>query len=159
MKVTAKNNILIVDRTVTKSDPDCVYGLGVDPMWYAAKNELQYINSFKMKISVIIGVAQMIIGIILKGFNAIHFESSIDFVYEFVPQIIFMVLFFGYMNAMIIIKWLTDWSSVSQNGPAIITLLIGIPLKGSDPGDVPLYGSGGSQKFIGNFVMSKQYQY
>ena len=123
------------------------------------KNELQYINSFKMKISVIIGVAQMIIGIILKGLNAIHFKSPVDFLYEFIPQLIFMVLFFGYMNAMIIIKWLTDWSSVNQNGPAIITLLIGIPLKGSDPGDVPLYGAGGSQKFIGNFVLSKYYQY
>ena len=36
--------------------PDCVYPFGVDPIWFATKNELNYINSLKMKISVILGV-------------------------------------------------------------------------------------------------------
>jgi len=36
--------------------PDCVYPIGIDPMWYSAKNELTYINSLKMKLSVILGV-------------------------------------------------------------------------------------------------------
>jgi V-type H+-transporting ATPase subunit a len=35
---------------------DCVYPLGVDPVWYLAKNELAYFNSLKMKIAVILGV-------------------------------------------------------------------------------------------------------
>lgn len=138
-------------------DPSCVYPIGLDPMWYAAENELQYVNSFKMKISVIIGVAQMIIGIIFKGMNAVHFNSSIDFFFEFIPQIIFMVAFFGYMNFMIIIKWVTDWSSKSFNAPSIITLLIGIPLKGSDPGDIPLYGTGALQQAIGQWVLRNQH--
>ena len=142
---------------VDRSDRSCVYPIGFDPMWYAASNELQFVNSFKMKISVIVGVAHMLIGIILKGMNAIHYTNSIDFLYEFVPQLIFMVVFFGYMNSMIIIKWLTDWSFVGQNGPSIITLLIGIPLKGSDPGDIPLYGDGSLQKTIGMTVLSNSY--
>jgi V-type H+-transporting ATPase subunit a len=143
-------------HVATKPDPTCVYPAGVDPMWYASENELQYINSFKMKISVIVGVSHMIIGIVLKGMNAVQQKSSIDFWCEFVPQIIFMVAFFGYMNYMIIIKWLTDWSSVGQDGPAIITLLISIPLKGSDPGKVPLYGDGTLQQTIGQTVLSKK---
>lgn len=36
---------------------DCIYPVGVDPEWYLAKNELTYMNSLKMKLSVIMGVA------------------------------------------------------------------------------------------------------
>jgi V-type H+-transporting ATPase subunit a len=36
---------------------DCIYPVGVDPSWYLGKNELTYMNSLKMKISVILGVA------------------------------------------------------------------------------------------------------
>lgn len=36
---------------------DCIYPIGVDPSWFLAKNELSFMNSLKMKISVILGVA------------------------------------------------------------------------------------------------------
>lgn len=137
-------------------DRTCVYPVGFDPKWYSSVNELQFINSFKMKISVIVGVAHMVVGIFLKGLNSLSDGKHIDFWFEFLPQFIFMVAFFGYMNFMIIIKWLTDWSFNSQNGPSIITLLIGIPLKGSDPGDVPLYdfeNKGALQQSIGQNVL------
>ena len=45
-----------------QQQPGCVYPLGLDPKWYAASNELNYFNSFKMKFAVIIGVFQMSIG-------------------------------------------------------------------------------------------------
>ena len=138
-----------------KSDPNCIYPTGFDPKWYAASNELQYVNSFKMKLSVIVGVAQMLMGVVLKGMNAIHQNSTVDFWFEFIPQLIFMTAFFGYMNLMIIIKWATDWSPSGQNGPSLITLLIGIPLRGAEPGPVPLYGDGKTQQFVGQLVMGK----
>ena len=35
-----------------------------------ANNELAFVNSIKMKLSVILGVSHMTLGIFLKGFNA-----------------------------------------------------------------------------------------
>jgi len=142
-------------ETLERSDPSCIHPTSIDPIWYAASNELQFINSFKMKISVILGVVHMLLGVVLKGFNNVYFNNSRDFLFEFIPQLLFLLGFFGYMNAMIIIKWVTDWSPVNQNAPAIITLLIGVALKGSDPGDIPLYGDGTLQKTIGMFVLCK----
>lgn len=36
---------------------NCIYRFGVDPSWYLANDELTYLNSMKMKIAVIFGVA------------------------------------------------------------------------------------------------------
>lgn len=36
---------------------DCVYPFGLDPKWYVSHNELNYFNSLKMKMAVILGVA------------------------------------------------------------------------------------------------------
>lgn len=35
---------------------DCVYPFGIDPKWFIASNELNFFNSLKMKLAVIIGV-------------------------------------------------------------------------------------------------------
>lgn len=64
---------------------DCVYFFGLDWKWYSAHNELNYFNSLKMKLAVIIGVAQMTIGILMKGFNALYNKNMLDFIGEFVP--------------------------------------------------------------------------
>lgn len=50
----------------------------------------------KMKTSVILGVTQMTFGVILKAMNALYFKESLDFFYEFIPMIIFVLSLFGY---------------------------------------------------------------
>jgi V-type H+-transporting ATPase subunit a len=54
---------------------ECVYPFGLDPVWNVATNYLNYINSLKMKIAVIIGVIHMLLGIIVKSINLIHFKQ------------------------------------------------------------------------------------
>lgn len=107
---------------------DCVYSFGLDWKWYSAHNELNYFNSMKMKMAVIIGVSQMSLGILMKGFNAVYFRNMLDFVGEFVPQMIMMLALFGWMDFLIIMKWLTPWVQGEGNNtysaPSIISTMI-----------------------------------
>ncbi|EAR83154.2 V-ATPase A subunit 9-2 isotype of the V0 sector (macronuclear) [Tetrahymena thermophila SB210] len=109
--------------------PNCTYPFGFDPKWYIAQNELTFFNSFKMKLAVIIGVIQMTFGIILKGFNNKYFGQWIDFFFEFIPQLVFMVTTFGYMIFMIVIKWNINYQQDTSQAPSIINLMINLPLK------------------------------
>ena len=62
-----------------------------------------------MKISVIIAVIHMTLGIFVKASNNLHFSKWLDFICEFIPQLLFMVLLFGYMDFLIVFKWLENW--------------------------------------------------
>lgn len=128
-------------EVAVKNFKECVYPFGMDPKWYVASNELSFFNSLKMKMSVILGVTQMLAGIVLRGMNAVYFNNYVDFIFEFVPQLIFMTLLFGYMNIMIFIKWGTDWSQDPSKAPSIITLLMNIFLKGGSVDNKPVVGS------------------
>jgi V-type H+-transporting ATPase subunit a len=70
---------------VAVAKPDCVYPIGIDPIWYLSKNELAFMNSLKMKLSVILGVLQMSLGVCMKAANAIHFGNKLDLWLEFLP--------------------------------------------------------------------------
>lgn len=115
------------ERTFKHQD-DCVYKAGVDFSWYMSHNELVYFNSMKMKIAVIFGVAQMCLGIVLKALNAVHFKKPVDFLFEFIPQLTLMLVLFGYMSLLIIVKWVTPWGDSSQ-APSIISFMIDMFLK------------------------------
>lgn len=40
-----------------------------------------------------------------------------------------MVVLFGYMDFLIVFKWLQDWPDYGKNAPSIITVMIDLPLK------------------------------
>lgn len=82
------------------------YPFGVDPVWNVADNRLSFLNSMKMKASVIIGITQMTFGVFLSLFNHIHFKSYIDVLANFIPQVIFLSCIFIYLCIQIIVKWL-----------------------------------------------------
>jgi V-type H+-transporting ATPase subunit a len=121
----------------------CVHTIGIDPAWYLSEKELPFINGFKMKAAVIFGVAHMSLGIVIKGLNAIHFGRWAEFLFEFIPQIVIMLAMFGYMDLLIVLKWLTDYSGRENEAPSIIQSMIGMFLNGGalPLGTAPLYGS------------------
>jgi V-type H+-transporting ATPase subunit a len=51
------------------------YPFGIDWAWHGSSNELLYINSLKMKLSVLMGVIQMTLGLCLRVANALHDRS------------------------------------------------------------------------------------
>ncbi|CAI2384160.1 unnamed protein product [Moneuplotes crassus] len=110
---------------------ECVYPIGIDPTWYTSSFSITFINSMKMKLSVIIAVAHMALGICMKALNAIHFKSKLDFYFEFLPQIVLLLALFGYMDLLIILKWLSNYSGEEHMAPSIINTMINIPLKGA----------------------------
>ncbi|KAH1219039.1 V-type proton ATPase subunit a1 [Glycine soja] len=83
------------------------YPFGVDPSWRGSRSELPFLNSLKMKMSILFGVAHMNLGIVLSYFNAHFFRNSLDIRYQFVPQMIFLNSLFGYLSLLIVIKWCT----------------------------------------------------
>jgi V-type H+-transporting ATPase subunit a len=137
-----------------KKYPSCVYPFGVDPKWKVAKNELSFVNSLKMKMSVIFGVSHMIFGILLRGMNDLYFGNIIGFIFEFIPQIIFMSILFGYMDAMIFMKWAQDWSSNTSMSPSLISQMMNIFLKFGSVADKPLWGGRDGTKYT-----QEQYQF
>ncbi|KAE8724678.1 V-type proton ATPase subunit a3 [Hibiscus syriacus] len=83
------------------------YPFGVDPAWHGSRSELPFLNSLKMKMSILLGVAQMNLGIILSYFNATFFSNILNIWFQFIPQIIFLNSLFGYLSLLIIVKWCT----------------------------------------------------
>ncbi|KAG6761569.1 hypothetical protein POTOM_034797 [Populus tomentosa] len=83
------------------------YPFGVDPVWHGSRSELPFLNSLKMKMSILLGVAQMNLGIILSYFNATYFKNSLNIWFQFIPQMIFLNSLFGYLSLLIILKWST----------------------------------------------------
>ena len=88
--------------------PTFPYPFGFDPIWKGAENELLYLNSFKMKFSIVIAFVQMTVGTILKGANAAFFRDWLTMIFEVIPQIVFFVSMIGYMTFLIVFKWFQD---------------------------------------------------
>jgi V-type H+-transporting ATPase subunit a len=71
-------NTAVPGLPIRRLSPDCVYPLGIDPIWSVSDDQMNYVNSLKMKIAVIIGVIHMTLGIFLKASNSIYFRKWLD---------------------------------------------------------------------------------
>ncbi|XP_016982725.1 V-type proton ATPase 116 kDa subunit a1 isoform X2 [Drosophila rhopaloa] len=83
------------------------YPFGMDPIWQVAgANKIIFHNAYKMKISIIFGVIHMIFGVVMSWHNHTYFRNRISLIYEFIPQLIFLLLLFFYMVLLMFIKWI-----------------------------------------------------
>lgn len=88
----------------------------------------------------------MSLGIFMKGLNTIYFGKMIDFWFEFLPQIILLLALFGWMDLLIIFKWVrtaniqeftADMNNTVHNSSSIITTMINMFLSAGSNPDYP----------------------
>ncbi|XP_042636526.1 V-type proton ATPase 116 kDa subunit a2 [Orycteropus afer afer] len=89
-------------------------------IWNLATNRLTFLNSFKMKMSVILGIIHMTFGVTLGIFNHLHFRKKFNVYLVSVPELLFMLCIFGYLIFMIIYKWLGYSAATSRVAPSIL---------------------------------------
>ncbi|XP_057276530.1 V-type proton ATPase 116 kDa subunit a 4 isoform X2 [Pezoporus wallicus] len=134
------NTVLQLDPAVPGVYSGNPYPFGIDPIWNVASNKLTFLNSYKMKMSVVIGIVHMIFGVILSLFNHIYFKKYINIILQFIPEMIFIVSLFGYLVFMIIFKWCHFDVHSSQSAPSILIHFINMFLFNySDTSNAPLY--------------------
>lgn len=129
-----------------------IYPVGIDPLWHVTENKITFFNSLKMKISIVVGVAQMSLGICLSLLNHIEYRDYKRLIFQFIPEVIFFEGIFGYLVFTIFWKWSTDWScpleaglaasagGICQPAPSLLTLLINMFMSPTSDITVPLYG-------------------
>lgn len=100
------------------------YPFGIDPLWQISENKILFFNSFKMKLSIILGVAQMGFGVALSLLNHKFFNNTIDIYTEFIPRVIWLSAIFGYMVIMIFYKWFAYDANSSDIAPSILIMMI-----------------------------------
>lgn len=65
------------------------YPFGIDPVWHYSANKITFFNSFKMKISIVVGVIQMTVGIILSLLNHLEYKDYKKVFFQFIPEFVF----------------------------------------------------------------------
>jgi V-type H+-transporting ATPase subunit a len=105
------------------------YPFGLDPMWALAENKLVFINSYKMKTAIVIGVIHMTFGVFMSLVNQLHFKRYLDIFTMFIPEVIFLWAIFGYLVSMIFYKWAQPWYSIGRPAPSLLLTLINMFLK------------------------------
>ncbi len=101
-----------------------------------ATNKIIFLNSFKMKVSIIFGVVHMIFGVAMSVVNFNHFRNRASILLEFMPQMLFLVLLFGYMVFMMFWKWVVFQPKAAPPyspgcAPSVLIYFINMMLFGS----------------------------
>ncbi|XP_072940006.1 V-type proton ATPase 116 kDa subunit a 1-like isoform X1 [Epargyreus clarus] len=117
---------------------DQPYFIGIDPIWQTADNKIIFLNSYKMKLSIIFGVVHMIFGVCMSVVNYNFFKRRYSIFLEFVPQVVFLCLLFLYMVFMMFYKWVA-YSTKSEDqaftqgcAPSVLILFINMMLFSSN---------------------------
>ncbi|XP_067295154.1 V-type proton ATPase 116 kDa subunit a [Pseudorasbora parva] len=147
MNTVRFNNFLALNPNITGvfKGP---YPLGIDPIWNLASNRLTFLNSYKMKMSVIVGIIHMTFGVVLGAFNHLHFRRTYNLYLIFIPELLFLLCLFGYLVFMIVYKWLFFTVLDSQTAPSILIHFINMFLMQEDSNRPLFPGQAGLQVFL-----------
>ena len=110
------------------------YPFGVDPVWHGTRSELPFLNSLKMKMSILLGVTQMMVGIFMSFLNQLKDGDWLSVYCEFIPQVVFLGGLFGYLSFLIVLKWITPGCTADLYHVMIYMFLA--------PGNVDCMGEG-----------------
>ncbi|XP_036918407.1 V-type proton ATPase 116 kDa subunit a3 isoform X2 [Sturnira hondurensis] len=134
----AEHPLLALDPNVTGvfQGP---YPFGIDPIWSLAVNHLSFLNSFKMKMSVILGVTHMAFGVVLGVFNHVHFGQWHRLLLETLPELVFLLGLFGYLVFLVCYKWLRVSAASATSAPSILIHFINMFLFSRSPTNRPLF--------------------
>ncbi|XP_064781922.1 V-type proton ATPase 116 kDa subunit a 3 [Oncorhynchus masou masou] len=133
-----ENQYLTLDLNVTGMFQG-PYPFGIDPIWRLANNHLTFLNSYKMKMSVIIGVVHMTYGVCLSFFNYIHLNQLSSVFLVLIPELLFMQCLFGYLVFVVVLKWLAFSPQDSDRAPSILIHFIDMFLFTENEDNPPLY--------------------
>ncbi|XP_014203857.1 V-type proton ATPase 116 kDa subunit a-like [Copidosoma floridanum] len=139
-----KSHTKLLDPKSTFADEP--YILGMDPIWMFAENKIIFFNSYKMKLSIIFGVVHMIFGVCMSAVNIISFKKYSSLFLEFLPQLLFLVVLFAYLAALMFLKWirygaLNSGIASEACAPSILVSFINMVLF-KDPKTYPNCGDG-----------------
>ncbi|XP_014370552.2 V-type proton ATPase 116 kDa subunit a1 [Papilio machaon] len=133
------DNETLVRHRMLELDPAIAYTqtpypFGLDPAWQFAANNIIFLNSFKMKLSIIFGVIHMAFGVTMSVVNFNFFKRNYMIYLQYIPQILFLLLLFWYLCILMFMKW-TMYSAVSPDpaygtycAPSVLIIFINMML-------------------------------
>jgi V-type H+-transporting ATPase subunit a len=83
----------------------------------------------------------MVLGVFLRLVNDLYYKNYKEIIFVFTSQLAFLVFLFGYMDFLIVYKWLVAWGTERDTSlaPSIITQMIDIPLSLGSTSGKPLW--------------------